>query len=72
MCISDSTVALVMYFYSFIKRAPKTAVNMMNRGNTMFANISNVIITEQPFFSLTEGATPTYFIPIGAKIFLVY
>ena len=47
---------------------------MMNGGNAMFASISNVIITEQPFFLLTESesATPARFIPIGAKTFLVH
>ena len=70
----NSIVALVTSLYSFIKRAPKTSVNMMNEGNAMFASISNVIIIEQPFFSLTESesATPARFIPIGAKTFLVH
>ena len=44
---------------------------MMNGGNSMFANISSVITTEHPFFSLTESATPTSFTPFGAQIFLV-
>ena len=55
----NGTVVLVISLYSFIKRPPKTPVNMMDGGNNLLASISNVIITEQPLFSLTESATPT-------------
>ena len=68
----NSTIDFVISLYSFIKYAPKIPVKMMNEGNAMFANISNVIITEQPFFSLTESANPTGFTPIGANTFLLY
>ena len=68
----NSTVALVIHLYSFIKRAPNTPVNMINGGNASFKSISNVIITEQSFFLLTESATSTRSTPIGSKTLLVH
>ena len=67
----NNTIRFVISLYFFINIVPETPVKIMNESNAIFVNISNIIITEHPFFSLTERATSTRFTPFGANALLV-
>ena len=66
------TVAFFMFLYwsiSFFKS--KTPLITINGVNSMLLNISNVIITKHPSFSLTESVIPIRFTHFEARTILV-